>query len=326
MTVPTAEPFGRSRRRGLVWVAGLIVALGAGVATAHGLYGVATAARVPAGIAWLYPLITDGLALVAYAATARLSDRGRGYAWTVVVLAAGLSGIAQASYLAGGVTGEPPAALQFGVGAWPAVAAAIVAHLLHLLGPDALTPTRQLAPEAAPDRLPVPADPLPIADAGTSTASSARNAVPVPVAIDPAAGTPRTDDAPAAVPVRRTDDGDPTRGGTARRRRRPKYTDAEVLARLAGRTAPMAVRAAASEFACGPDRARRLLARAGLLAASAGPPPGEQPSAEPSAGRPPAADTADQSASDEPAEPAIQTERRALHVVHGTPDQPRDDR
>ena len=36
-------------------------------ATAHGLYETAVAARVPAGIAWLYPLITDGLALVAYA-------------------------------------------------------------------------------------------------------------------------------------------------------------------------------------------------------------------------------------------------------------------
>jgi N-acetylneuraminic acid mutarotase len=89
-----------------VWAAGLLVAAGAGVATAHGLYEVAIAARVPAGIAWLYPLITDGLALVAYASTARLTYGGRRYAWTVVVLAAGLSGLAQAAYLAGGVTGR----------------------------------------------------------------------------------------------------------------------------------------------------------------------------------------------------------------------------
>ena len=85
------------------WAAGLTVAAGAGVATAHGLYQVAAAARVPAPIAWLYPLITDGLALVAYAATARLHDGGRRYAAGIVVLAAGLSGLAQAVYLAGGL-------------------------------------------------------------------------------------------------------------------------------------------------------------------------------------------------------------------------------
>jgi hypothetical protein len=41
-------------------------------ATAHGLYEVAIAAQVPPAIAWLYPVITDGLALVAYASAARL--------------------------------------------------------------------------------------------------------------------------------------------------------------------------------------------------------------------------------------------------------------
>jgi len=37
----------RGRGRGVVWGAGLLVAVGAGVATAHGLYDVAIAARVP---------------------------------------------------------------------------------------------------------------------------------------------------------------------------------------------------------------------------------------------------------------------------------------
>ena len=44
---------------------GLLVAAGAIAATAHGLYEVAIAAQVPPAIAWLYPVITDGLALVA---------------------------------------------------------------------------------------------------------------------------------------------------------------------------------------------------------------------------------------------------------------------
>jgi len=119
-----------------IWLPGLAVAVGAAVATAHGLYEVAHAARVPAGIAWLYPLITDGLALVAYAATARLTGSAARYAWAVVVLAAGLSGLAQAAFLASGSAVDASPLLRFGVGAWPAVAAAIVAHLLYLLATD----------------------------------------------------------------------------------------------------------------------------------------------------------------------------------------------
>jgi hypothetical protein len=155
---------GTRGRLGLVWVAGLIVALGAGIATAHGLYEVAIAAGTPRALAWLYPLITDGLALVAYATTTRLAESGRRYAWTVVVLAAGLSGLTQAGYLAGGVAQAPPV-LRFAIGAWPAIAAAIVAHLLYLLsgGHHPMPPEPE---DAADDRAtrgkalpPVPARP-----------------------------------------------------------------------------------------------------------------------------------------------------------------------
>jgi hypothetical protein len=121
--------------RWAVWTAGLVVVAAAGAATAHGLYEVALGSGTPAGIAWLYPVITDGLALVAYAATTRLTGPGRRYAWAVVVLAAGLSGLAQATYLAGSV-GTAPTGLRFGVGAWPAIAAAIAAHLLFLIGSE----------------------------------------------------------------------------------------------------------------------------------------------------------------------------------------------
>ena len=132
---PDRDPGGARRA---IWAAGLTVAAGAAAATAHGLYQVAAAATVSVSIAWLYPLITDGLAMVAYAATARLHDRGRRYAAGIVVLAAGLSGLAQAVYLAGGLnhTSAAPAGLRFGVGAWPAIAAALTAHLLHLIGTD----------------------------------------------------------------------------------------------------------------------------------------------------------------------------------------------
>jgi hypothetical protein len=132
MTSHTTTPRGGR----VTWIAALAVALAAGVATAHGLFEVAAASGVPRAVAWLYPLITDGLALVAYAATGRLHSTGRRYAATIVILAAGLSGLAQAVYLAGGITthATAPVGLRFGVGYWPAVAAAIAAHLLHLIG------------------------------------------------------------------------------------------------------------------------------------------------------------------------------------------------
>lgn len=128
-----------TRSRMVLWLPGLAVAIGAAVATAHGLFEVAVAARVPVAVAWIYPLITDGLALVAYTATARLSGGAARYAWSVVIVAAGLSGLAQAVFLAGPAPApgaapvEADAVLRFGVGAWPAVAAAVVAHLLYLL-------------------------------------------------------------------------------------------------------------------------------------------------------------------------------------------------
>jgi hypothetical protein len=180
-----AEHTGRSGwARWTVWVAGLVVALGAGVATAHGLYEVALAAGTPRALAWLYPLITDGLALVAYATTARLAESGRRYAWTVVVIAAGVSGLTQASYLAGGVA-STPAGLRFAIGAWPAIAAAVVAHLLYLLGADHPPTTH---PEAA-DRDAV----LPIADAPAQPASQAPStltATPGPPVIAAASDRP----------------------------------------------------------------------------------------------------------------------------------------
>lgn len=140
--------------------AGGAVGLSAAVATAHGAYEVARACGVPAGIAALYPAIIDGLALVAYATTTRLAAGGRRYAWTIVVLAAGLSGIAQATYLAGSVE-QVPTWLRFGIGAWPAVAAALVAHLLYLLArrvePDVEHPVQPSIPVPRP-RTTEPAD------------------------------------------------------------------------------------------------------------------------------------------------------------------------
>ncbi len=135
----------------------LVVAACAVAATAHGGYEVAVACQVGRESAWLYPVITDGLALVAYASTHRLRAGACRYAWAVVVGAAALSGLAQAVYLASGPALVTSAALRFGVGAWPAVAGAVTAHLVYLLARRSAPPMPQ--PGRGP--LPVPAGPSP---------------------------------------------------------------------------------------------------------------------------------------------------------------------
>ena len=181
--------------RATLWLPGLVVALGAAVATAHGLYEVALAAAVPAGIAWLYPLITDGLALVAYGATSRLTGSAARYAWAVVVTAAGLSGLAQAVYLASGATLDASPILRFGIGAWPALAAAVAAHLLYLLAaPDSAAPLTAREPEVG--------DPLPTQELGAHVQQVPSNRPvvqpPLPDALD---ATGRPSPAPASRPT-----------------------------------------------------------------------------------------------------------------------------
>ena len=160
-----------ARRVVLIWLPGLAVASGAAVATAHGLYGVALAARVPAGIAWLYPLITDGLALVAYAATTRLTGSAARYAWAVGVTAAGLSGLAQATWLATDDLAAAPI-LRFGVGAWPAIAAAVVAHLLHLLFDTPHQTGRAQTAMGAITTVNTPSQTEPVSSSASSSAST----------------------------------------------------------------------------------------------------------------------------------------------------------
>src|SRR4051812_6037455 len=208
-----------------VWRPGLAVALGAAVATVHGLYEVAVAAGVRGGIAGLYPLITDGLALVAYPATARLTGSARRYAWLVVALAAGLSGLAQAAYLAGTGTPHPnPAstaaeqpvfaadpALRFGVGAWPAIAAASGAHLLYLLAVDhpadhpADRAGHDTADDAAAATAPRDPTPVPVTDGDSMSVAPTGGsglAQQPPVSLDPAGWTaarPRPSDTSSEV-------------------------------------------------------------------------------------------------------------------------------
>lgn len=191
------------RARLAVLVPAVLVGAAAVAATAHGGYEVAVASRVPSGvIAALYPLSTDGLALVAYAATRRLRGVGLAYAWVVVIAAAGLSGLAQAVYLASGPALDTSPALRFGVGAWPAVAGAVAAHLVFLLAHDR-------AP-AAEDARDTPATSRAL-DASQSPAGAVHPS-PVPAGLPEPAPRPRLvkDVAPAATARPRTLNATPT--------------------------------------------------------------------------------------------------------------------
>jgi len=206
----TVEPSRAGRRA--IWVAALLVATAAGVATAHGLYQVAAGAGVPAVVAWLYPLITDGLALVAYAATARLHHAARRYAAGIVIAAAGLSGLAQAVYLAGALdrAGPAPVGLRFGVGAWPAVAAALTAHLLHLIGTGHRPAVRATSNEPYSRRTDLPPSNAP-SNPVVQPRSPAATTPAVQAPVDPASNTP------SPRPSDRRDAGG---GGSARERAR----------------------------------------------------------------------------------------------------------
>ncbi|MEU7811839.1 hypothetical protein [Pseudonocardia sp. NPDC049154] len=230
-----------SWKRSVVWLPGLAVAIGAAIATAHGLYEVAVASRVPEPLAWLYPLITDGLALVAYAATARLQGSAARYAWTVVVVAAGMSGLAQAAFLAGDAGAlAAPAWLRFGIGAWPAVAAAVVAHLLYLLAEDGRTA------DAGVQRSAVPVQPGP----SVPVVSEAHALVPATVG---ATGADRTNEhdasstreqepTPAPAPARERAQ-DLARAHRARHRTWPTVSELQEAAEVSRGTASAALKA-----------------------------------------------------------------------------------
>ena len=201
--VPVRSEPGSRVVRAAIWLPGLAVALGAAVATAHGLYEVAHVARVPEVIAWLYPLITDGLALVAYAATARLTGSAARYAWSVVVLAAGLSGLAQAAFLASGSAVDASPALRFGVGAWPAIAAAIVAHLLYLLA--TADPASRSGPEPGPGVQPEPFTRAAVQSVTTDPVQpEPTRPVQRPTEVAASAGRPALAPAPVEQPDRRS--------------------------------------------------------------------------------------------------------------------------
>jgi hypothetical protein len=139
--------------RRVTWIAGLLVATAGAVATAHGLYEVAVACGQPPAVAALYPIMTDGLALVAYAASTQLRGWPLRYAWACIIVAASLSGVVQAIQLAGGLAHVPPVGVRAAIGAWVAVSFLLSVHLTWLVKhaeDETRAHDRLVAPVAAP--------------------------------------------------------------------------------------------------------------------------------------------------------------------------------
>lgn len=98
-----------------------IVAGCAALATFHGAQHAAGEGGASYYTNLLYPVMADGLAVIAFRKSRELDGWRRIVAWLVVIGCAGASGTAQAYVLAAGKTGGA-AALAAGVGAFPAVA------------------------------------------------------------------------------------------------------------------------------------------------------------------------------------------------------------
>ncbi|OZD74925.1 DUF2637 domain-containing protein [Rhodococcus sp. 05-339-2] len=127
----------------------ILIALGAFWLSFTALRDLAERSGVPTGQAWVWPLIVDGLVLVATIAVVAL-DEHRWYAWTLLAIGASLS--LAGNSLHATYTGELPVAVRILVAAVPPLSLLAVTHLTYLL---AHRPNRIVDP--APVTAPAPA-------------------------------------------------------------------------------------------------------------------------------------------------------------------------
>ncbi|OZF00614.1 hypothetical protein CH300_20270 [Rhodococcus sp. 15-1154-1] len=136
------------------------IALGAFWLSFTALQDLAVRSHVPASQAWVWPLIVDGLVLVATVAVVALSEH-RWYAWSLLGAGAALS--LSGNTLHATYTGELPVAVRILVAAVPPLCLLAVTHLTVLL-------TRRGASDvvAVETSAPRPAPLLTVADTTTS--------------------------------------------------------------------------------------------------------------------------------------------------------------
>lgn len=108
----------------------VLIALGAFWLSFTALRDLAERSGVPVGQAWVWPLIVDGLVVVATVAVVAL-DEHRWYAWTLLGIGASLS--LAGNSLHATYTGELPVAVRILVAAVPPLSLLAVTHLTYLL-------------------------------------------------------------------------------------------------------------------------------------------------------------------------------------------------
>lgn len=156
------------------------VAAAAAVATFHGAERAAAAGGVAWGITLLYPVMLDGLAVLAFRQIASSDGWRRVFAWFVMLAAAGASGSAQAYVHAKGRHGGD-ALLGLGMGAAPA----LIVLLATILGSPGARRPPAVASAPADQTAPAESPPAPPPAASPPAAPPP----PLPPATEPAAGT-----------------------------------------------------------------------------------------------------------------------------------------
>lgn len=267
---PIAVPAGRDRS---TYAGMLAVAVAAAVLSFSALAGLAELAGVsgavslPGGarfrLAWLLPIAVDAYAVTATRVWLRTAGtpRTRGYARRNAIGAIALSVVGNAVYhalIASGLTSLTGVragwVVVVAVSAVPPVMLGLVGHLHALVSED-----HRPAPAPVPPSGPI-AEGHALADSLAAARAAERAAARGP-------DVPPTGRPPRTGTHHRTRTG--SRAGTRTGGRAPVRTDAELTAALAGLprepdgTVP--IRRATAALGCGPDRARRLLAGAGLL-------------------------------------------------------------
>ncbi len=175
MTGPDAQPFardGRARRADrlvlIVAVAGTVfIALGAFWLSFTSLSALARRCGIPADRAWVWPLIVDGVIVVATVSVVAMTGSGQDrravrYPWMLLVAGACVSVLANASHAIVAAQAQVPAVLAALVAAVPPVVLVAITHLTveltHRSGSPP-TPATEMRARSATRRRQQPVEP-----------------------------------------------------------------------------------------------------------------------------------------------------------------------
>lgn len=149
----------------------VLIALGAFWLSFTALTDLAARAGIPSGQAWVWPLIVDGVIVVATISVVALAPHGRRatwYPWTLLVLGAVVSVAGNATHAGVAAPGEVPPLLAAGIAAVPPLVLLAVTHLTVEL--TSRTTRRPRAPR-------ISATPNPAPKAGVTTRPLGRSDV-----------------------------------------------------------------------------------------------------------------------------------------------------